>query len=136
MPPSIRFSAADEAHLQLVPHVSLDLFRRGVADDDAWATLTTRVNWGTVLAHRFHGEAVGAMETAARALAAIHARRARLGRWGASGPELTALQVALVMVDEMQQAHTRRELHDALQVVKKIERDPARVGELIEVTEA
>ena len=86
-----------------------------------------------VLAHRHPLEAVPALEDAARALHAIHGRHARLGRWGASGPELTALGVALVMVDEMQLMHPRAELLDALRVVMRVQDRPERVGELIEV---
>ncbi len=74
------------------------------------------------------------METiVADALHAIHVRHARLGRWGASGPELTALGVALVMVDEMQLMHPRVELLDALRAVHRSQDQPAKVGELIEV---
>lgn len=133
VPPVIRHSAAEEVHLQLVPHLDLARFRAGTADDDAWRTLTTRVNWGAVLAGRHHLEAVSAMEDAARALHAIHGRQARLGRWGASGPELTALGVALVMVDEMQLMHPRAELLDALRVVMRVQDRPERVGELMEI---
>lgn len=133
IPQVIRHSAAEEVHLQLVPHLDLARFRAGSADDDAWRTLTTRVNWGSVLAHRHHLEAVPAMQAAARALHAIHVRHARLGRWGASGPELTALGVALVMVDEMQLLHPRAELLDALRAVHRAQDQPARVGQLIEV---
>jgi hypothetical protein len=136
IPPVIRHSAAEEVHLQLVPHLDLERFRAGTADDDAWRTLTTRVNWGAVLANRHHPEAVGAMEDAARALHSIHGRQARLGRWGASGPELTALGVALVMVDEMQLLHPKAELLDALRAVLRAQDQPARVGELIEVAAA
>ncbi len=136
IPPVFRHSAAEEVSLQLVPHLDLERFRVGTADSEAWRTLTTRVNWGSVLAHRHHPEAVAAMETAARALAAIHARHARLGQWGASGPEFTALGVALVLVDEMQLMHSRAELLDALQVVMRGQDKLGRVGELLEVEAA
>jgi hypothetical protein len=133
IPPVIRHSAAEEVQLQLVPHLDLARVRAGTADDDAWRTLTTRVNWGAVLAHRHHPEAVAAMETAARALHEIHARHARLGQWGASGPEFTALGVALVLVDEIQLMHPRVELLDALRAVDRVQWQPARSGELMEV---
>lgn len=131
---AIRYSPAVEARLQLVPHVSLDAIRRGAADAETWSTLTTRVNWGGVLAARHHPEAVPLMEAAQHALAAIHARHGRTGKWGAAGPELTALAEALVVVDDMQRAHTRRELHDALRFVLAAQHQPAKVGELMEVT--
>lgn len=134
VPPVFRYSEADESKLCLVPHVSLDAIRRGAGDDETWSTLTTRVNWGGVLAARHHPEAVPLMEAAQRALAAIHARHGRTGRWGAAGPELTALADALVVVDDMQRVHTRRELHDALRFVLQAQNQPARVGELMEVT--
>ncbi|HYF57372.1 MAG TPA: hypothetical protein VEA81_00295 [Burkholderiaceae bacterium] len=133
MPAAFRHSPEAELQLQLVPHVDLERLRTGAADDMAWTTLATRINWGSVLAHEYHPEAIETMEAAARALASVHQRHARLGTWGASGPEFTALGDALVVVDEMQQAHTKRELHAALQTVMRAQKIPARSGELLEV---
>jgi len=136
LPATIRYSESDETRLQLAPHVDLERLRSGTADAEAWSTLATRVNWGAVLASRHHPEAVALMEAAARALAAVHARHARVGRWGASGPEFNALADALVVVDDMQRAHTRRELLDALRVAQRMERRPEAVGALMEVEAA
>lgn len=133
VPPIIRYSEADEVRLQLVPHVDLERFRNGSADGEAWSTLATRVNWGAVLANRHHPAATALMAEAARSLASIHARHARTGQWGTSGPEFTALADALVVIDDMQRACTRVELHSALQVVLREQARPTKLGQTMEV---
>jgi hypothetical protein len=134
--PIIRYSPADETRLQLLPHVDLERFRSGTADAEAWSTLATRVNWGAVLAARHAPDAVPGLQDAARALASIIGRHAAIGRWGVSGLQFTTLAAALNAVDDMQKQLTRRELHDALQVVMRTQNRPDKVGELMEVLTA
>jgi hypothetical protein len=135
LPATIRYSQADEQHLQLVPHVSLEQRRTGDADEGAWHTLAVRVNWGVVLAarHDHLAECRPVMAASIGALRSIWERHGRTGAWGFSGEEYRALGDALVLVDEMQLALPRRDLLDALRVTFKVAGREELAGELQEV---
>ncbi len=132
VPTNIRYGQLEELHLQLVPHVALDLFRTGLATEGDWHTLAVRVNWAVVMATRHHPDVVDVATAGVRALAVVMARHERIGRWGCNGEELRALGAALVLMDEMQQSHTRRDLHDALAYTLRVAGRPG-VGRLMEV---
>lgn len=133
LPTTIRYSAADETQLQLVPHIALDLFRSGRATEGDWHTLACRVSWGSVLASWHHPEAVDVAQAGVVAMRSAFARHGRTQRWGFSGEELTSVGAALVLVDDMQHAHTRRELVEALEYTLRVAGQPGSVGELVEV---
>jgi hypothetical protein len=132
LPSVFRHTESEETQLQLVPHVALELFRTGTATEGDWHTLACRINWGMVLATRHHPEAVEVATAGVVALRDVFARHARTGRWGCSGEELRAIGAALVLVDDMQMAHTRRELLDALHHTLRVAGRAAPTGELME----
>lgn len=133
MPANIRYSEADELQLQLVPHISLDLFRSGDATEGDWHTLACRINWGSALASRHHPELLDLAAAGVRALASAFERHGRTGKWGCSGEELRAIGAALVQVDDLQHVHTRRELLDALRLVLRVAGRRETVGDVMEV---
>lgn len=122
LPVTIRHSSSADIGLQLVPHSELEKLREGTADQYTVNTLAFRLNWGYVMA----GEVFDAPEARAvteRGLAAIRSvkeRHARLGKYGATGEEFTAMGYALNVTDDMQQRATRREQLEAVRLLNII----------------
>lgn len=114
IPVTMRFSQRHETDLQLIPHMTLEKFREGVADESDWHFLALRLNWGRFLADEHFHEATQHMAEAQQALAAVRERHSKTGKWGASQPEFAAIGLGLNACDEMQLNCTRRELRDAL----------------------
>lgn len=117
LPINIRFNAADETQLQLVPLGLATTLIEGTADESTWHTLTLRINWGRFLAGDHFPDMEPAMVAAQDAMRSISARHDRAQTWGASKPEYDAIYEALRICNEMQQQCTRRELRDALERV-------------------
>lgn len=133
MPSVIRYSAEQETALQLIPHVSLDLFRSGHATESDWHTLAARISWCSVLASRHQPQdVIDVAQAGVVAMREAFARHERAGRWGFSGEELRAVGAALNLMDELQVAHTRKELLAALQVTLRVGSD-ATPGQIAEV---
>lgn len=117
LPINIRFNAADETQLQLVPLGLATTLIEGTADESTWHTLTLRINWERFLAADHFPDMEPAMVAAQDAMRSISARHDRSDTWGASKPEYDAIYQALRICNEMQQQCTRRELRDALERV-------------------
>lgn len=133
LPSTIRYSESQETQLQLIPHIALDLFRTGRATEGDWHTLACRISWGSVLATWHHPEVVDVSQAGAIAMHSAFERHSRTQKWGFSGEELRAVGDALNLVDDMQKAHTRRELVEALKYTLRVAGKPDTVGALVEV---
>lgn len=122
LPSLIRYSAADDFKLKIVPHQELERFREGTADESAWHTLTMRLDWGLFMAidHFEDDVAKTAIREGLEALLSIKDRNAKLAKWGASGSEFKAIGLALNLIDEMQDNTTRREQHDSLEAMLRL----------------
>lgn len=122
LPVTIRHSAKADTMLQMVPHEELEKLRQGEADEFTVNTLAFRLNWGYVMAGEVfdNPEVRAVMETGLAAIRGVKERVDRLGKYGATGEEFRALGEALNFTDEMQKKATRREQHEALTAVYKI----------------
>lgn len=134
MPSLIRYSPEQETNLQLIPHIALDVFRTGHATEGDWHTLAARIGWCSVLASTHHGpELIEIAQAAVFAMRDAFARHERTGRWGFAGHELRAVGDALNLMDELQRAHTRKELLEALEVTLRAASDatPGQIAEVV-----
>ena len=122
LPKNIRYSQANELMLKLIPHQELERLRDGTADEGTWHTLTMRLDWGLFMAiDHFKDEgAKQAIHEALEAVLAIKERKAKMAKWGATGPEFHAIGLALNLTDEMQSRTTRREQDDSLQAMLRL----------------
>lgn len=122
LPVTIRHSAKADTMLQMVPHEELEKLRQGEADEFTVNTLAFRLNWGYVMAGEVfdNPEVRAVMEMGLAAIRSVKERVDRLGKYGATGEEFRALGEALNFTDEMQKNATRREQHEALTAVYKI----------------
>jgi hypothetical protein len=121
LPMPIRFNAADERELQLIPHIEFAKLKAMTADEPTWHTLVYRLNAGLLLADKhFDADARAVCGFALDSMVSIKERFAKVGKWGANGDELRAIGDALNLVDEMQKASTRRELRDTMKHVIEI----------------
>ena len=109
---AFRFNAGADLYLQMAPHQALEALHTGAASSDDHNTLAIRVFWAAQIArdHFESDEHIAVLDLGVRAVAAISDRYDRIGRFGATGPELLALGDALVIADQMQKLATRREL--------------------------
>ena len=122
LPSLIRYSAADDFKLKIVPHQELERFREGTADESAWHTLTMRLDWGLFMAiDHFKDEgAKHAIHEALEAVLSIKERKSKMAKWGSTGQEFHAIGLALNLIDEMQDNTTRREQHDSLKAMLRL----------------
>lgn len=132
LPSLIRYSAETETNLQLIPHIALDVFRAGRATEGDWHTLAARISWCSVMASKHHPQdIIDIAQAGVHAMRDVFARNERTGRWGFSGEEMRAVGAALNLMDEMQAAHTRKELLEALEITLRVGSD-ATPGEIAE----
>lgn len=111
-PPAAWWSidSKDQLTLQLIPHSCLDNFRKGCVQEGDFDTLAMRVNWCKTVCQRFAHEHLPTAEAGIVAMLAVKDRYQRLGRWGMTGPEMTAVGNALNAIDDMQTQLKRVEL--------------------------
>lgn len=104
--------------LRLPYHLSLEALRNGKGGDDDSHTIFSSLLIGRELAKLYQDET---QQTVLRGIEAITAvkERGNQGKWGVSGDQFKAISEALVLVDEMQDASTRREVRDAIKQVWK-----------------
>lgn len=104
--------------LRLPYHLSLEALRSGHGCDDDAHTIVSALLIGRELSKLYQAEA---QQTVLRGIEAITAvkHRGDNGAWGVSGDQFRAISEALVLVDEMQDASTRREVRSAIQKVWK-----------------
>lgn len=105
-----------QVELQLQPHLALEAFRRGIAQETPhWHDLAARINLGVAMQHRLKlGICFGP------ALDALHASLERYGRTGAmgmTGAEFHTIADALNTIDDLQQQMTRPELWACIRLV-------------------
>jgi len=120
IPMTIRHPAEADTDLALIPHVAMERFRTGCGDEEAWHTITCRLNIGLTLAHQTNqSEAYWTIHAGLDAMRAIYKRHQDAGKWGASGDNLRTMGQALVVTDDMQSQCTRRELAAAMRYVER-----------------
>lgn len=109
----------DQTALQLIPHSALDNFRRGAVQDGDFDTLAMRVNWCkvTALDARLGDDVMAVAEAGVQAMLSVQERYDRLGRWGMTGPEMTAVGACLNLMDDMQVSSRRV---DVLRTMRKV----------------
>ena len=117
LPINFRHSATDELNLQLLPHVYLDGFRDGTAEETDWHALALRLNCGHVLANAYFPDVAAQSRAGLDALRGIKTRHERTGKWGISQPEFDAIGPALGAMDAMQLQSNRRQLREVMQAV-------------------
>lgn len=117
---AFRFNADADLYLQMAPHQALEALRLGTAGTDDYNTLAIRVFWAAQMARDhvdFSEDLTQLLQRGTAAIAAVSERYDRLGRFGATGPELLALGEALAMADQLQALATRRQQETSLATV-------------------
>jgi hypothetical protein len=117
---TFRFNADSELWLSMQPHQALEALRQGRASTDDHNTLVIRVLWAVQMARdHFNSEPSDRadLDLAVAAIGSVSERYDRLGQFGASGPELTALGIGLTLADHMQEHATRRQQEQSLATV-------------------
>ena len=110
---TFRFNDGADVWLQLAPHEALDSMRRGGATQDEFNTLALRITWGLhmTIDHFDNPEHREQLTDARRTLDAIGDEGTS---FSASPEQLAQIGDALLIVDAMQKACTRRELETSL----------------------
>lgn len=116
----IIFGLASEkkTDLRLPYHLSLEALRTGNGTADDAHTIFSSLLIGRELARLYQSETQQTVMSGIDAIAAVK-ERGDQGKWGVSGEQFKAISEALVLVDEMQDASTRREVRDAIKTVWK-----------------
>ena len=122
LPKIFRHSKEAEVDLQFIPHMELQKFKTGDADEYTWNTVCFRLNWGYVMSgdHFDSVEARELMEQSLAAIKSVKARHERTNKWGTSGEEFNVIGQALNLTDEMQLNTTRRQQEDSLNTLLRL----------------
>lgn len=106
-------------NMKLIPHQMLDKLRTGNGDEVCWNTIACRLNMGYVMGSQqeFSEDPLATITLALDAMRELQARFDESGRYVVKGDELRAVGEALNLIDDMQDATTRRAQRDALRVV-------------------
>lgn len=118
-PITIGVDPEQKLHMKLIPHQELDRLRTGDGNEVSWNTIVCRLNIGGVMSvkQNFSEDPTPTIRAALNAMVALQERREKTGRYVATGDELRAIGEGLNLVDDMQDATTRREQRDALRIV-------------------
>lgn len=113
VPTLIRSSAGQELDLKLIPHGHLRAIVDGRGTEDEYLTVCFRVLVGARLAGLADEEGQKHLDevflTALKNLITVGERYERLGKFGCNGDELTSLQEALNLTDDLQAVTTRKQ---------------------------
>jgi len=122
LPKIFRHNKQAEVDLQFVPHMELEKFKTGDADEYTWNTVCFRLNWGYVMSgdHFDSVEARELMEQSLAAIKSVKARHERTSKWGTTGEEFNVIGQALNLTDEMQLNTTRRQQEDSLNTLLRL----------------
>jgi len=122
LPKIFRHSKEAEVDLQFIPHMELQKFKTGDADEYTWNTVCFRLNWGYVMSgdHFDSVEARELMEQSLAAIKSVKARHERTNKWGTSGEEFNVIGQALNLTDEMQLNTTRRQQDESLTTLLRL----------------
>ena len=108
LPITMRHDSGSELDLMLVPQISADHMRDGIATEPDWHTLVMRLNWGRVLnSENFENggeviaQAQGVMVMVRESLSLNH-------------EQYETVTSALTLCNQMQKSCTRRELRNSL----------------------
>ena len=106
--------------LAMVPHMALEKLQMGIFGADDWNAYGCFANTVQLLAQEAGHTDVVAMGTATNlALHTMRQRAERLGKWGCSGPELTALRSAINPMDAFLRTRTTTQVRRALERLDK-----------------
>ncbi len=122
LPKIFRHNKQAEVDLQFIPHMELEKFKTGDADEYTWNTVCFRLNWGYVMSGD-HFDSVEARELMEKSLAAIKSvkdRHDRTSKWGTTGEEFNIIGQALNLTDEMQLNTTRRQQDESLNTLLRL----------------
>lgn len=122
LPKMFRHNKQAEVDLQFIPHMELEKFKTGDADEYTWNTVCFRLNWGYVMSGD-HFDSVEARELMEKSLAAIKSvkdRHDRTSKWGTTGEEFNIIGQALNLTDEMQLNTTRRQQDESLNTLLRL----------------
>jgi hypothetical protein len=122
LPKIFRHNKQAEVDLQFIPHMELQKFKTGDADEYTWNTVCFRLNWGYVMSgdHFDSVEARELMEQSLAAIKSVKARHDRTSKWGTTGEEFNVIGQALNLTDEMQLNTTRRQQEDSLNTLLRL----------------
>lgn len=122
LPKIFRHNKEAEVDLQFIPHMELQKFKTGDADEYTWNTVCFRLNWGYVMSgdHFDSVEARELMEQSLAAIKSVKARHERTSKWGTTGEEFNVIGQALNLTDEMQLNTTRRQQEDSLNTLLRL----------------
>jgi hypothetical protein len=122
LPKVFRHNKEAEVDLQFIPHMELQKFKTGDADEYTWNTVCFRLNWGYVMSGD-HFDSVEARELMEQSLAAIKSvkdRHERTRKWGTTGEEFNVIGHALNLTDDMQLNTTRRQQEESLNTLLRL----------------
>lgn len=118
VPMTIRHNDSDDNMLKMMGHSELLKLENGDATDGSWHQVVCRLNLGARLNDvHFSGDAQTVIGKAWDSMIKIRERFERVGKWGALPQEIITVRDALVIVDDVQDLVTRRELRDAINFV-------------------
>lgn len=116
LPIIFRTGEDDERTLKLMPHNDLADLREGRGTEEGYWTVTNRLNWASTLASmvEFSFDPKDTINAALDAMAALHERFKKVGKFVFKAEELKAAGEGLILADDMHDATTRRQHRDAL----------------------
>lgn len=88
-------------HMSLLAHGYIESFRLGEAQYEHFSGLRSMCRVSHLAASAHYPEHAHIPQRGLDAIASIEARHTRTGKWGVSGPELTALGDALNLMDQL-----------------------------------
>ena len=121
MPYNPMFSATDEMRVNLsVPaHVSLDKFKRGVAEEQDWHCIAASLNVGAVLSRQESKEVQDVMSDALTAMLSSKARCTNTQRWILTGDEIKNIGAGVSLYSDLIDVARRVEVTKAIKIVNE-----------------
>lgn len=117
LPITLGLSAEQKQDLRLPYHLALDAMKRGAGNDDEAHLLFTSLLTARELSKKFNADIQREVQEALDAVIAVKERGDKTGKWGVSGDQFRLISRGLVLMDDMQDAATRRDVRDALTAV-------------------
>ncbi len=108
------FTPEEQAQLNLPTRLAFEHIRVGSGTDEDFHTLAAAVNVAMVCAERIDALVEEACIQARDALTALHARRARSGRWGFDGPGMQHVLAAIDIYEQLTKLLNAGQLQDAM----------------------
>ena len=93
--------ASTKDHLSLLAHGYLESFRTGEAQEEHFSGLRSMCRVAHLAASAHYPEHAHIPQSGLNSIESIKERHARTGKWGMSGPELTAIGDTLNLMDQL-----------------------------------